>query len=255
MKLNSLISPPSSSSMVERIRSSPGRQDYVEQDSSRRSRRERSLSELPRMPPACPPISSTVANASDYRSRYCSPSQQDSFISAQASYDNRQVQTLPPLSAFSRGAPSIPGPERENFRQAARSGTFETANGTVTTIVSSNGVDPRWSRRSNSNDYLFHGRSHGFGTMVPGGAEFAEAAPPPYSWDMSESAENQMNRKRRGNLPKAATSMFKRWFDEHRDSPYPTEEEKARFCRETGLTMNQVSLKLVLDPDSRCFKQ
>ena len=193
------------------------------------------------MPPARLPFSSDVVATSDHSSRYFSPSRRELANLTQSSYESRQAQTLPALSAFNRGTTSFPGPDRESLNPVARSGTFETAHAAVTIAMSSNGMSHRWNRRSNSSDYSFHDRSHGFGTMVPGGAEFTDAAPPPYSWDMGESAENQLNRKRRGNLPKAATTMFKKWFDEHRDSPYPTEDEKARFCRETGLTMNQVS--------------
>ncbi|PVH95743.1 hypothetical protein DM02DRAFT_632588 [Periconia macrospinosa] len=49
------------------------------------------------------------------------------------------------------------------------------------------------------------------------------------------------NRRRRGNLPKEATAILKDWFHKHSDSPYPTEDEKLELCRQTGLTLNQVS--------------
>lgn len=48
------------------------------------------------------------------------------------------------------------------------------------------------------------------------------------------------NRKRRGNLPKEATNLMKQWFAENRDSPYPTEDQKAEMCHMTGLNMSQV---------------
>ncbi|KAF2175787.1 hypothetical protein K469DRAFT_763494 [Zopfia rhizophila CBS 207.26] len=52
---------------------------------------------------------------------------------------------------------------------------------------------------------------------------------------------SSFNRKRRGNLPKEATGILKTWFNAHRDSPYPTEDEKVHLCNQTGLSMNQVS--------------
>ena len=52
--------------------------------------------------------------------------------------------------------------------------------------------------------------------------------------------QNGFNRKRRGNLPKEATQILKAWFNSHRDSPYPTEDEKVDLCRQTQLSMNQV---------------
>lgn len=52
--------------------------------------------------------------------------------------------------------------------------------------------------------------------------------------------QSSFNRKRRGNLPKEATAILKKWFKDHRDSPYPTEDEKLELCRRCGLTLNQV---------------
>ncbi|KAF2680503.1 hypothetical protein K458DRAFT_92094 [Lentithecium fluviatile CBS 122367] len=53
--------------------------------------------------------------------------------------------------------------------------------------------------------------------------------------------QSGFNRKRRGNLPKEATAILKAWFHSHRDSPYPSEDEKVELCRQTNLSMNQVS--------------
>jgi hypothetical protein len=52
--------------------------------------------------------------------------------------------------------------------------------------------------------------------------------------------QNSFNRKRRGNLPKEATNMMKQWFQDHRVSPYPTEEQKVEMCAITGLNISQV---------------
>jgi len=48
-------------------------------------------------------------------------------------------------------------------------------------------------------------------------------------------------KRRRGNLPKTATNLMKKWLFEHLFNPYPTEEEKKGLMRQTGLSMNQVS--------------
>ena len=237
---------PSSSAISEHVRPYQTQQSYLpdicgESNHDRRSRRERSVSELFPKPSSRLTFYSDGGAAFDRTTNNYSPHRSEKIDAMSSSWNTQQVHTLPSLSALNRATTSFPGADREMFRSIARPGTFDTANGVRMTATGSNGVDRRWNRRSNSSDYSFHDRSHGFGTMVPGGAELTDAAPPPYSWDINESAENQMNRKRRGNLPKAATTMFKKWFDEHRDSPYPTEEEKACFCRDTGLTMNQVS--------------
>jgi len=49
------------------------------------------------------------------------------------------------------------------------------------------------------------------------------------------------HKKRRGNLPKTATNILKKWLFEHLFHPYPTEEEKSALAQQTGLTMNQIS--------------
>lgn len=52
--------------------------------------------------------------------------------------------------------------------------------------------------------------------------------------------QSSFNRKRRGNLPKEATAILKKWFADHRESPYPTEDEKLDLCQKCQLTLNQV---------------
>lgn len=49
------------------------------------------------------------------------------------------------------------------------------------------------------------------------------------------------HKKRRGNLPKAATNILKKWLFDHLFHPYPTEEEKSALSLQTGLTLNQIS--------------
>lgn len=49
------------------------------------------------------------------------------------------------------------------------------------------------------------------------------------------------NRRRRGNLPKEATATLKKWFAEHAESPYPTDEEKNALAVSTGLSSAQIS--------------
>jgi hypothetical protein len=57
---------------------------------------------------------------------------------------------------------------------------------------------------------------------------------------------NAFTRKRRGNLPKEATNMFKQWYQDHIESPYPSEDDKAEMSHITGLTMSQVRRSLIL---------
>ncbi|KAF2758875.1 hypothetical protein EJ05DRAFT_509767 [Pseudovirgaria hyperparasitica] len=53
--------------------------------------------------------------------------------------------------------------------------------------------------------------------------------------------DGQIPRKRRGNLPKEATAILKAWYNEHIDSPYPTEDDKLMLCNQAHLSINQVS--------------
>ena len=45
-------------------------------------------------------------------------------------------------------------------------------------------------------------------------------------------------RKRRGNLPKETTDTLRAWFRENLGHPYPSEEEKQRLMKATGLQMS-----------------
>jgi len=53
--------------------------------------------------------------------------------------------------------------------------------------------------------------------------------------------DGEANKKRRGNLPKRATNILKKWLFEHLFHPYPSEEQKRQLASQTGLTINQIS--------------
>ncbi|XP_011629975.1 homeobox protein Meis2-like [Pogonomyrmex barbatus] len=50
-----------------------------------------------------------------------------------------------------------------------------------------------------------------------------------------------VNRKRRGNLPKDAVNILKRWLNEHKRNAYPNEAEKEALSNQTKLSVLQVS--------------
>lgn len=47
--------------------------------------------------------------------------------------------------------------------------------------------------------------------------------------------------RKRSNLPKQSTEIMKRWFDEHIENPYPSEEQKKYFAAKANINLTQVS--------------
>jgi hypothetical protein len=56
-----------------------------------------------------------------------------------------------------------------------------------------------------------------------------------------KSATSRDGRHKRPKLPDFATGVLKKWIREHRNTPYPTEEEKAKMATTTGLSLFQIN--------------
>ncbi|KAH8161148.1 hypothetical protein CIB48_g7112 [Xylaria polymorpha] len=96
--------------------------------------------------------------------------------------------------------------------------------------------------------YGYHpNRTHSLsvGSGPPGRPSFSSAYEnhhyPHYAGDYSMPNGDGNKRKRRGNLPKEVTEKLRTWFVGHIAHPYPSEDEKQRLVRETGLQLNQIS--------------
>jgi Homeobox KN domain len=61
-----------------------------------------------------------------------------------------------------------------------------------------------------------------------------------FAMAMTALQEDNVPKKRRGNLPKDATDHFKAWFDCHLAHPYPSETEKKVLAHATNTTVDQV---------------
>lgn len=61
--------------------------------------------------------------------------------------------------------------------------------------------------------------------------------PPVYDYQLAKA-------RKRSNLPKESTDIMKRWFEDHLDNPYPSEEEKKYFAAKAGINLTQVSFPI-----------
>lgn len=57
--------------------------------------------------------------------------------------------------------------------------------------------------------------------------------------DSGDVGGDSKQRKRRGNLPKETTDTLRAWFRDNLQHPYPSEEEKQRLMKATGLQMSE----------------
>uniref|UniRef100_A0A061QMY8 Homeobox protein knotted-1-like 3-like n=1 Tax=Tetraselmis sp. GSL018 TaxID=582737 RepID=A0A061QMY8_9CHLO len=60
--------------------------------------------------------------------------------------------------------------------------------------------------------------------------------------NMHQMKEELMRRKKKGKLPAGATEALKSWWDQNREWPYPTEEQKRRLLESTGLNTTGSSI-------------
>ncbi|RHY59139.1 hypothetical protein DYB34_000955 [Aphanomyces astaci] len=73
-------------------------------------------------------------------------------------------------------------------------------------------------------------------------AELPSSQPPPSSLSLQPlQLPSTSKPKKRTNLSTDAKRLLRTWFDANFHHPYPTEEEKDRFRREGGITMDQVN--------------
>lgn len=62
---------------------------------------------------------------------------------------------------------------------------------------------------------------------------------------MEQLQSSRLPKRRRGNLPKEATAVFRSWFAANLDHPYPSDAVKADLSRATGTGVAQVSNWLI----------
>ncbi len=62
-----------------------------------------------------------------------------------------------------------------------------------------------------------------------------------YGSKVPELVDACAKKQRRANLPKASVSVMEKWFCDHRNNPYPSEEEKRALAAQANLKEDQVS--------------
>ena len=82
------------------------------------------------------------------------------------------------------------------------------------------------------------GAVHPFERSMPPAAHYQDIMRFGEMSNMGMSGENK-TRRRRGNLPKETTDKLRAWFVEHRQHPYPTEDEKQDLMKQTGLQLSK----------------
>lgn len=93
--------------------------------------------------------------------------------------------------------------------------------------------------------------SMGFGPLVPTEMErslmervrqeLKQELKQGYKEKIVDIREEILRKRRAGKLPGDTTSSLKAWWQSHSKWPYPTEEDKARLVRETGLELKQIN--------------
>jgi len=89
------------------------------------------------------------------------------------------------------------------------------------------------------------GPHDGYYSVVPGASQPPPFTNPEYLHDghgYATAYEYAGSKSRkRSNLPKQSTEIMKRWFEEHIDNPYPSEEQKKYFATKANINLTQVS--------------
>ncbi|CAG5116419.1 unnamed protein product [Candidula unifasciata] len=84
--------------------------------------------------------------------------------------------------------------------------------------------------------YIQHGMSHVYRSMKDGPDVYGEAA-----LGVASPQTNKTESKKHPSLPKEAVAMMMEWLRNHKDNPYPNDDEKAMLIKQTGLSINQIN--------------
>ncbi|KAI9846435.1 MAG: hypothetical protein M1837_004026 [Sclerophora amabilis] len=160
--------------------------------------------------------------------------------------------TIPPILAYDRGAQT--NPRTPDLDQPYHSCHPELAAvGAPPPLQAASHSYPLIPPGHSSSLYAPQGQQNVFGGELH--SSYSDPSRHDFEYGLSSGPRNhEMNfemtgdgqgegrgRRRRGNLPRPVTDILRRWFEEHSDHPYPSEEEKQDLMRETQLAMSQIS--------------
>jgi len=154
---------------------------------------------------------------------------------------------LSPNASFHFPTPGLIDPRF--LQQQQQTGMIFAPQQTLTNLNSSNQIDPNQKRtrskpkpKIEEMDYIEGPeKARSRPTSRPSSLRNSLETPVFVAQQTQHDFDDNDSKKKRSRLPANAVSIFRQWFFNHLDKPYPSEEEKEDLARKTGLKLVQVN--------------